>query len=182
MEHPHRLTPDLHALVALFYRAPGDLGRFEEVYLSRMPDPYRELLAHTHHMTVTIEAFHESSVDVRVLDKLVTPTHYSRKILLTRQRDGRVVLYGIMRVNLAALGPEVRAEIEAERTPLGRILIEHDVLRRIHLMSLWKVFPGDELCRLFELDAPRETYGRAAVIDCNGEPGVELLEIVPPVP
>ena len=165
----------------MFYRAPEELGRFEEVYLSKVPDPYRELLAHTHHMTVTVERFHHSPVDVRVLDKRVTPTHYARQILLSRQSDGRVVQYGIMRVNLGVLAPEVRAEIEAERTPLGRILIEHDVLRRIYLMSLWKVTPSEQLCRLLEMDSPSDIYGRAAVIDCNDEPGVELLEIVPPV-
>lgn len=181
MQHPHRLTPDLHSLVALFYGAADNLGRFEEVYLSKMPEPYRQLLAHTDHMTVTVEEYHRSLVDVSVLDRQITPTHYARKILLARQSDGQVVQYGIMRVNLSVLAPKVRRQIEAEETPLGRVLIEHDVLRRIHLMSLWKIAPGAELCRLFQLSEPRETYGRAAVIDFNEEPAVELLEIVPPL-
>jgi hypothetical protein len=175
-----RLTPDLHALAGLFYASARELGRFDEVLISRIPEPYRELLAHTHHMTVTLERFHNGPVDVHVLQKHVTPTHYARKILLTRQSDGRVVLYGIMRINLSLLSPAVQAEIEAEATPLGRILIEHDVLRRIHLMSLWKVEPGSELCQIFGLPTPTDTYGRCAVIDCNDEPAVELLEIVAP--
>jgi chorismate-pyruvate lyase len=175
-----RLTPDLHALIGLFYRAPDELGRFEEVLISKIPEPQRELLAHTHHMTVTLERFHGGPVDVRVLQKHVTATHYARKILLARQADGRVVQYGIMRINLSLLSAPVRAEIEAESTPLGRILIEHDVLRRIHLMSLWRIEPGRELRQVFGLTAPVDTYGRCAVIDCNDEPAVELLEIVSP--
>jgi chorismate-pyruvate lyase len=178
---PERLTPDLNTLIALFYSQPAELGQFEEVLISKMPEPYRLLLAHTEHMTVTVERFHGGAVDVRVLDTLVRDTHYSRKIILTRQSDGEVVQFGIMRINLALLSPEVRAEIESQRTPLGRILIEHDVLRKIHLMSLWRVLPGADLCRIFGLPQPQFTYGRAAVIDCNGEPAVELLEIVTPV-
>jgi hypothetical protein len=176
-----RLTPDeLYELIGLFYAQPEELGQFEEVLISRMPEPARELLAHTDHMTVTVEQFHQSPVDVHVLDTLVTSTHYARKITLTRQRDGRVVMFGIMRVNLRLLPPEVRLEIEAQQTPLGRILIEHDVMRKIHLMSLWEVTPGADLCRVFGLSSPQITYGRAAVIDCNTEPAIELLEIVTP--
>ncbi len=115
-----------------------------------------------------------------MLDTLVTPTHYARKITLTRQRDGRVVQFGIMRVNLAVLPAEVRREIEAQQTPLGRILIQHDVMRKIHLMSLWQVTPGNDSAQIFGLSSPEVTYGRAAVIDCNGEPAIELLEIVTP--
>jgi chorismate-pyruvate lyase len=179
VSQPSRLTPDeLYALIGLFYARPEELGAFEEVLLSSMPEPYRELLAHTEHMTVTVEQFHKSPVDVHVHQTLVTPSHYAREISLTRQSDGRVVQYGIMRVNLSVLSPEVRREIEAQQTPLGRILIQHDVLRKIHLMSLWKVVPGTDLCGIFGLSSPQVTYGRAAVIDCNGEPAIELLEIV----
>jgi hypothetical protein len=178
---PQRLTPDLASLIALFYRHPAELGQFEEVLISSMPEPYRLLLAHTEHMTVTVEKFHGGPVDVRVLATLTRDTHYARKIVLTRQSDGTVVQFGIMRINMALLSPACREEIESQRTPLGRILIKHDVLRKIHLMSLWKVIPGDDLCRIFGLAQPQATYGRAAVIDCNDEPAVELLEIVTPV-
>ena len=176
-----RLTPDeLYALIGLFYARPEELGQFEEVLISRMPEPYRELLAHTEHMTVTVEQFHNSPVDVHVHDMLLTDSHYARKITLTRQRDGRVVQFGIMRIKLNVLSPEVRSEIESQQTPLGRILIRHDVLRKVHLMSLWRIRPGTDLANLFGLSSPQITYGRAAVIDCNGEPAIELLEIVTP--
>src|SRR5690606_19825453 len=100
--------------------------------------------------------------------------------ILTRQSDGRVVQFGIMRINMDVLLPAVQAEIESEQIPLGRILIQHDVLRKIHLMSLWKITPGEDLRRIFGMSQSTTTYGRAAVIDCNDEPAVELLEIVTP--
>lgn len=177
----HPVIPDLHTLTRLFYPAPDALGEFAEVAVDDLPPDYRQLLAHNDHMTVTVEAFHRSPVDVRVLERRVTATHYARKILLARQSDGRVAQFGIMRVNFAYLPPEVRQEIERERTPLGRILIEHDIHRRVQLFSLRRIVLGEELRRLFGPPAADVTYGRTAVIDCNDAPAIELLEIVAPL-
>lgn len=180
MVSPSHSIPDLAELVGLFYDDGGQLGSFEEVPRDRVPPPYRELLVHEHHMTVTVEAYHRCPVEVRVVRKRVSDSRYARLILLVRQSDGAVVQFGIMRVNFALLNDAVRDRILAEETPLGRILIEQDVLREIRLFSLWRVTPGPDLCKLFGLDDARTTYGRTAIIDCNGEPAVELLEIVTP--
>lgn len=178
------MTPNLSALVALFYQHPEELGVFTPAARESVPEPYAHLLAHEHHMTVTVEAFHKSLVDVRVRQKVVNDTHYAREILLARQSDGVVVQYGIMRVTLDHLSPRVQAAIKAEGTPLGRILIQHDVLRSIHLSALWHVVPGPALREMFSWptgpDAPAATYGRTAMINCNHEPAIELLEIVTP--
>jgi len=177
---PQPLTPDLATLVRLFYDSPTQLASFDRIEPADMPAPFAALLAHDEHMTVTVERFHASPVDVRVLDRRVTPSHYARKILLARQTDGRVVQFGIMRVNFAYLEPAVRRRIEAEDTPLGRVLIENNVLRRVRLASLWRVTVGAELARLFDMTIGEVTYGRTALIECNNEPAVELLEIVTP--
>jgi chorismate-pyruvate lyase len=178
---PHPILPDLDTLTGLFYRSRERLGEFTEVTPEEMPEIPRKLLAHNSHMTVTVEEYHHSPVNVRVLDRLVTPQHYARKILLERQSDGRVVQFGIMRVNFEYLSPEVSQEIQSEATPLGRILIKHNVLRRVQLFSLWRVAMGEELQQLFGADGPGIAYGRTALIDCNEEPAVELVEIVTPL-
>jgi chorismate-pyruvate lyase len=177
--HP-RVVPELETLVALFYDAPEDLGDFVEVRAEEMPPVYRRLLAHNHHMTVTVEQRHGSLVDVEVLDTKIDDPFYARKILLRRQSDGRVVQFGIMRVDFRFLGDAVRREIESQSTPLGRILIKHDVLREVELFKLWRVAAGDDLCRLFPCPADEPTYGRTALIHCNHQPAIELLEIVTP--
>lgn len=178
---PHPILPDLDTLTGLFYRSRKRLGEFTEVTPDEMPETPRKLLAHNAHMTVTLEEHHRSPVNVRVLDRLVTPQHYARKILLERQSDGRVVQFGIMRVNFEYLSPEVSKEIQSEATPLGRILIQHNVLRRVQLFSLWRVDMGEELQQLFGTNGPGVAYGRTALIDCNEEPAVELVEIVTPL-
>jgi hypothetical protein len=175
------LTPDLETLARLFYGAPDLLGEFVQVAAEEMPDGYRYQLVHDAHMTVTVEKFHGTPVRVRVLDKRVTPTHYARKILLERESDGRVVQFGIMRVDFACVSPEVREEVLGEAAPLGRILIAHDVLRVIRIGALWKVEVGTDLARLFARQQPVVTYGRTATIDFGGVPAVELIEIVSPL-
>ncbi len=177
--HP---SPDLRTLIELFYDDSSALGRFDEVSPGEMPSDYRTLLAHENHMTVTVEHFHHSLVDVRVLKSLMIGDHYSRKILLARQTDGVVVQFGIVRINLSYLADDVRREIESRKRPLGRILIEHNVLREVQLSKLWRVTPGADLCEMFGLPpGTGATYGRTAMIHCNHEPAIELLEIVAPV-
>ena len=175
-----RATPELQALVNLFYTQPSELGSFEEVDPDGIPEPFRTLLNHDEHMTVTVEAHHDCSVDVRVEQTHSTTTHYARKILLTRQTDGEVVQFGIVRLNLDSLGSKLRQEIEKQQTPLGRLLIQHDVLRNVRLLSLWKVAAGSDIRKLFELEDTAVCFGRTALIYCNGVPAVELLEIVTP--
>lgn len=172
--------PDLDELVQLYYGDPGELGDFTAVAGSSMPGTYRGLLDHEHHMTVTVESHHGCPVDVDVLEYDRANDIYKRKIVLKRSDNGTVVQFGIVRLRVNYLSPEVLAEIESREIPLGRALINHNVLRRVELSQLWKVVPGVDLCRLFKLYRPVDTYGRTAIIHCDGEPAIELLEIVAP--
>lgn len=174
-------VPDLSTLVALFYDDPAQLGLFESIPADEMPYPYSSLLAHHAHMTVTMEEHYGCSVDVQVLTTRTDGDHYSRKILLKRQSDGHVVQYGIPRLDLSVLSDEVRREIESKQTPLGRVLIKHNLMREVELVGLWRVTIGPELAQLFSQPTGRVTYGRTALIYLNGEPAVELLEIAAPV-
>ncbi len=181
MSETHAVTPDLETLVRLFYAQPEVLGRFEEVDWHTLARDYRMLLAHDSHMTVTVERFHNGPVDVRVIQTRLDGDHYAREILLARQSDGGVVQYGIMRLDFAAVSPQVRQEVESQQTPLGRILIQHNLLTKVHLRKVWKVNPGDGLRKHLGMQPDQITYGRTAVIHLDGEPAIELLEIVAPV-
>jgi chorismate-pyruvate lyase len=133
-------------------------------------------------MTVTVEAHHGSLVDVRILAHRQDNDAYARKILLTLQSTGRVVQFGIMRVHLRYCSQEVRDEIVAGQTPLGRVLIQHNVLRWIQPTAFLRVIPSPAMMAWFGIDQPVPTYGRLALIHCDGQPAVELLEIVAPEP
>ncbi len=172
------VTPDLDELVDLFYDNRDQLGRVTRVSSSDMPPVFGELLDHNSHMTVTVERHHGSPVEVQVLKTRRDDSHYSRKILLRRQSDQRVVQFGIVRLELASLAPEVLEEIQAEATPLGRILIQHQVMRQVQLAALWRIEPGPDLQRLLDCKPDDPVYGRTALIFCNDHPAVELLEVV----
>lgn len=176
--NPH---DELNKLTGLF---PGDrplIAQAEHIPSSLTPEPYKSLLVHEHHMTVTMEEFHRSPVAVKVLAKRLDGDIYSRKILLTRTDTGAVVQFGIVRFNLSYVMPAVRDEIIKEGTPLGRILINYNVLRHIDLGAILRIMPGPELCALFGCTPDHPTYGRMATIFCNQKPAVDLLEISAPI-
>jgi chorismate-pyruvate lyase len=175
---PQPSIPDLQELVSLFYDSPEDMGVCEEVTGDSLPQSYRTLLDHNAHMTVTVEAFHKSLVDVEVLATNEDDGQYARKILLKRQSDGHVVQFGIVRLQFDYLSDEVRDEIVSQKIPLGRVLIQHNVLREVQLIALWKIDPGPEIRQLFNKPPGDTVFGRTALIYCNGEPAIELLEIV----
>lgn len=171
----------LEQLIHLFYPRCASLGLFQHVSSSEVRTPYTELLSHNRHMTVTVEAFHGDAVDVEVLRSLHRDGTYCREILLKTQRRKLTVQYGIVRLHLHLIAEGPRQEILAEQKPLGRVLIEHEVLREVELLDLWRVGCGPVLAQAFGVPDTTSTYGRTAIIHCDGEPAIELLEIVAPV-
>jgi chorismate-pyruvate lyase len=175
-------TPQLLALVHLFYPALEQLGQFAPLAASDMPELARRLLAHQQHMTVTVEAWQGVSVQVDVLARHETATHYARKILLRRSDSLQVVQFGIMRVNLPLLSSPVRAAIQKAAAPLGRVLLQHGVLTQVELYDLWRILPAAELAGWLGAATGEPLFGRTAGIDCDGARAVELLEIVASTP
>jgi chorismate-pyruvate lyase len=173
-------TPDLPTLYRLF-RADAPPPDHDLLPPDHVPEPYHTLLVHPHHMTVTVEEYYGSRVNVRVMQRRRAGNTYARKILLELQSDGRVVQFGVVRIRLDFCSEPVRAAILEEKTPLGRILIEHDVLRRIEPTAYFRVTPGPLLTAWFQLPKPEETYGRLGIIHCDGQPAIEVLEILAPI-
>lgn len=176
---PPPSRPDLQTLLGLF--PPSDLAQADFVAPDGVPAPYHGLLVHEHHMTVTVEGFYHDLVNVMILARRHEADTYARKILLALQKSGRIVQFGIVRILLRYCSDAVRDEIVAGQTPLGRILIQHDVLRRIEPTAFLRVVPGPAMMEWFGLAQPRPTYGRLAIIHCDGQPAIELLEILAPV-
>ncbi|MCH2114076.1 MAG: hypothetical protein MK171_04095 [Pirellulales bacterium] len=162
----------------LFYSSLAELGRFHAIEATDLPEAYQALLAHHDHMTVTVEAWHNSMVDVHVLAEHRDGDSYARKIVLALQRDHHVVQFGIMRIDLKGLPEVVRLEIESQALPLGRIMIRHHLMREVELVQLFRVAPGSELRTHLRLEEDAHIYGRTARILVAGKPAVELLEIV----
>ena len=147
------------ALVSMFCPSAEKFGRWAAVDPAAVPEVPRRLLDHRSHMTVKMEG------------------RYSREILLTRP-DGRIVQYGIVRIDLAAVDVSTAEAIRSRSCPLGRILVDAGLLCDVQHVELLRVNPGPHLSELFGGTA--ETFGRVAKIDVGGRPAIELLEIVAP--
>jgi len=180
---PTTSAPDLYSksasrLATLFYSDLSAIGQFESVSAESLPADARMLLAHNDHMTVTLEAFHHSPVAVAAHQEYRDDASYGRVSTLSRQSDGAVVQFGVIRIWLADLPKVAQDQIVGKQIPLGRVLIEQGVLREVQLIGLFKIMPGVELQKYFGVRAEEPLYGRTAQILVQQRPTVQLLEIV----
>lgn len=155
-----------------------DPPHIEIVPADQVPAPYSELLVHDQHMTVTLEQFHKRQVHLTVLARRHQDNDYARMILLALEGTGEIVEFGMFRMDLGCCDHAVRDAIIAGRTPLGRILIEHNVLRRIDPLAYLRIQPSQQFRAWFNRRDDKPIYGRVAMIWCNGQQAVELLEVV----
>lgn len=173
---------ELDSLRELFPESSPLIAQAEHIPSALTPEPYKTLLVHQHHMTVTMESYHQCSVDVRILERRLDGDDYSRKILLLKSGTQTVVQFGIVRLHMQFISPTVRAEILAGQLPLGRVLIKHNVLREIDLNAILKISPGPQLQQYFQCSESDITYGRLATIFCDRKPAIDLLEVSAPLP
>ena len=172
---------EIEELLDEFYGDPighAQLGQFEA--LTSVPRPYDSLLDHHKHMTVTVESHYGQEVDVHVHRCEKKGDWYAREITLVTTESRKIVMFGIVRLHTTAFDQEVWRQIESQRIPLGRVLIEHNVMREVQLHGLWKVHAGPSLASLMHLRIGDVLYGRTALIFCDSLPAIELLEIVAP--
>lgn len=168
---------DLLGLLSTF-GDEGDLARFKQVSGPAVPQPFQRLLVHDQHMTVALEAYHAGPVHLCVHDSVVRDDEYVRKITLHAQPNGPAVLLGIMRFDFRYCSAATREEVVAGKTPLGRILIEHDILRHLSGGPYYRVSTRPDGLLGLEVDLPSHCHARLAQINCNGGHAVRVLEII----
>lgn len=144
---------------------------------AEVPEPFKSLLVHNNHMTTSLEAFHGAPVRLEVIEQRLDGEIYQRKILLTIAPN-RVVEVGVVRILLQLVPPAAREEILKQERPLGDILIRHDVLRSIEPRWFFRFDGPPALLSAFDRPLEGPVYGRVGIIHCNGEPAIELLEVI----
>jgi hypothetical protein len=82
-----------------------------------------------------------------------------------------------MRIWLTDLPETAQAEITSRKAPLGRVLIEHNLLREVEPISLWEIVPGPVLRKNLHRTDNESIFGRSAQILVDERPTVQLLEI-----
>ena len=170
---------ELQELADLFPEPPNHTlyTLAEHVAKEATPEPYRGMLVHEHHMTISMEEYHRCSVDVEVMSSRFEDGLYLRKIRLLKAGARTPVQFGLVRFNLDFVTDKVRAEILSEKIPLGRVLIQHNVFRHVDLGAILRFTAGPGLVDYLQMQPGQQTYGRLATIFCNGSPAIDLLEI-----
>jgi len=159
--------------------AAGFAASMQEVEEEQIPQPCHGLLVHNNHMTVALEKWYGSPVEVVVLREELCEPYYSRVIQLRLVATNRLVEYGIMRIDLRTCGGGARAEILTHASPLGRILIDYGLLTDVVCESFVEIAPFGPFADLLDARETEPVYGRTAVIHANGCRVVDLLEIMP---
>jgi len=144
-----------------------------------IPHPEDDLLVHHDHMTIVLQRHHGLPVRVRVLEEHLDGDLYTRKIALLPTGSEKVVEWGICRLDLRYIPEEAKREILAKELPLGAVLIKHDVHRRVKPRYFIRLPESSAVLKMFGAPLNKEpVYGRLGTIYCDGEPCIELLEIV----
>jgi hypothetical protein len=153
------------------------LAGSQPVEPDEMPDPFGRLLLHHDHMTTRLGAFYGRPVALRILRQECVGDMYRRLIALLPRGLDRVVEVGLVQIDLSCTTPEVRGMILGGVTPLGDVLITHNVLRRIEPQWYFRFEPACPLMAHFDAALP-SAFGRVGVIHCDQRPAIRLLEIV----
>ncbi|HEX6210561.1 MAG TPA: hypothetical protein VF136_07275 [Methylomirabilota bacterium] len=144
-----------------------------------LPLPYRQLLVHENDMTLTLERHFGGRVVLRPLSTFFRGGSYFRRVLLSQEYSGRPVEMGALRIRLDAFSPRVRAEIERNRVPLGRVLRDAGV----DFLSKARVFlaitPNAEMMGVFWMREPRTLYGRRTQVMLDGARIGDIVEVLP---
>ena len=160
------------------YDRAAELSHSTVLQAADLPAPYQALLAHTEHMTVRLEQHFGTTVKLHVQREIHEKDRYHRRIVLTRADSGAIVEFGVVRIDLEYMQPSVREEILAKGTPLGEILVRHNVLRRIVPHWYLRFDTGSAVTQEFAGPDDGPAFGRVGTILCNEQPAIELLEIV----
>lgn len=178
--HLNSLSDPHGALLSLAgeFFGPAVTERAIPIPAEAVPEPFKELLVHHAHMTTVLQRYHGGPVALEVVEARLVNDVYKRKVLLTSAGTNQIVEVGVARIDLRYTSDDVRRAITASRTPLGDILIAHDVLRRIEPKWYFRFEGGGPLVAAFDRPVDLPIYGRVGVIYCDDAPAIELLEVV----
>ncbi len=161
----HRGLPSIETI------GPGDI-----------PRPLRKLLEHENDMTPTLEDFHGRKIILKVLQRRLNGSSLLRQVVLVLGENETPVEFGAIRIYLDRFDESAKREIQHCRRPLGSILEEYHV-RHVNRPSAFLRVEPDALIRdALGLEGGVPLYGRCnTILDMNGEPMAEIVELLPPV-
>lgn len=147
----------------------------------QLPAPFRELLAHEHDMTPTLEAYHGGTIHIDCLHMITGRGEMFREVLLRLDADNRPVEYGASRVFLQRLPDSAQALLHAGRMPLGTILQVCNCPHRGQVGGYFRIGRTAFFEQALGMPCPAFLYGRRnTLVTPDGAAIAEVCEILPP--
>lgn len=153
-------------------------GQYTPVAPADLPPVYRDLLAHHEHMTLRLRKHFGGDVRLHVLSCDLDGNFYQRFITLTSAATGKIVEVGLVRIDFSYISDSVRSAIQERKSPLGDVLIQANVLRRIEPKWYYHFTAACPILANLGEASLQEAFGRLGTIYCDEQPAIELLEIV----
>jgi len=171
---------ETESLINVFDQDSCALGLKYPIAAQTVPEPYQELLAHNDLMTATLERFYGARTILHVLEEARHGNRYTRKILLALQGSNRIVEYAVMKVNQDNCVCGLWDAIIEAKKPLGRILIENNIKRRVEPKQFFQLMPGTEIMGHYKMTRPTWVFGRITAHYWDGKLAAHVLEVLPP--
>ena len=170
----------VHPLDEFYAEAGQPLPPLNQVEGEAVPEPYRTLLVHQNDMTPTLEKFHGSLVQLDVLGSRRTGSAYFREVILRLDGTNAPVEFGAIKINLDLFAPASRAQILAEKQPLGHILHKYNIPHTSRPRAYLRLASDKLISQVLELTGARVLYGRRNTLyDPQGNSLAEIVEILP---
>lgn len=171
----------LYPLDEFYARAGLALPTAHAVDGEEVPEPYRQLLVHSHDMTPTLEGFHQDRIHLQVLARVLDGDALWRQVLLKLDGSHRPVEFGAIVIYLQHFTPAAREEVLQGRRPLGTILHDHQIEHQSRPLRFIRVTSDGTMIDALQLTGPGTLFGRRNVIrNAAGRELADIVEILPP--
>jgi chorismate-pyruvate lyase len=178
---PPTVLPWAYPLDEFYAQAGVPLPAIEQIREEELPRPYRELLAHQHDMTPTLEKFHGDKIHIHALRRDQRNGYYFREVVLELDRDDTPVEFGAIKINLNLFTARARQLILGEREPLGHILADCEVVHSSRPKAYLKLEADELIGGALRVERGTFLFGRRnTLFDPQMQPLAEIVEILPP--
>jgi chorismate-pyruvate lyase len=166
-----------------FYAAAGQpLPPWQAIEGEEMPEPYKTLLVHRDDMTPTLEKFHSGTIHLRMLSRRRADSEYSREVVLQLNGTNKPVEFGAIKIFLDLYPAAAREAILGEHRPLGTILHDCAIAHTSRPKGFLKIASDRLIADVLGFNGAHTLYGRRnTLLDSEGRPLAEIVEILPPV-
>ena len=170
----------LYPLSDFCARAGIAVPSFRTIDHSVVPPPYRQLLVHSRDMTSVLQEFHGQRIHLEHVELRRDADRVLRQVVLTLE-DGRPAEFGAIEISLAGLPPPAQQDVLACRTPLGAILLGHNIAYTSQTRGFFELNADAVVAQSLGIAENSSLFGRTNdLFTSSGNILAQVVEILPP--